>query len=83
MQKIKSQKSDNIYYCSFACKKYKKSGVRAVVKPPILDRRRVFVGTECKFSTTIGDYDMTEKLVVYTVIFAELLRLTYIRYNFL
>jgi FAR1 DNA-binding domain len=57
-------KKDDIYHCSFVCNKHKKPKLRDLDESPILKKKRVVVGTNCKVCITIGDYDVSGKWIV-------------------
>jgi FAR1 DNA-binding domain len=61
------KKGEDIYHCSSACIKHKKSVIKDCDESSIPERRRAIVGTECKAGITIGDNGFTGTWVVCTI----------------
>ena len=56
---------EDIYHCLFVCNKFRKTLQTDCDRPPISQRRRPLVGTQCKALMGITDHELKGKWVIY------------------
>jgi len=68
VKRTNHKKDSHCYHYSFACNKFKKPEERDCDKPPLPDRKRPCLGTECRARISITDSDFVNRWVLSKVV---------------